>query len=761
MSVPSLRAAALFLLLLPGATAPAAERTLAEKPVTTARGKLGDRLRAWYADGSAAGNVGDWYDNRDRGHSGLRTKPYPQLRKITYTPAQLKRRADWAAQRRVLPKVVFGNSSTSGPVTRNGSNVRSYYCSPRGLAFLYQQYTHNNLYIYPEHRDHDPDHNGNGGYGDLFPTNTPCLIASQGSSGSDQPFMRAMPFVLAAFRPDVKTRLVQAGLLMPTVQMIFRRSNKHLEKPADYYTGKAHPTVFQGRDVDALRMAEMARSLTSDTIPPMVQLAVVNEDRPVRGRDYFEPGRTEVLGDTPVCIARVVRGRAYVRKMTVSAEKSYDLNERPLTFKWVVLRGDPKKVRIEPKNDAGSVVELAVAYHPRRPIAPGSKLESNRVDIGCFVHNGAHPSAPGFVTFFTIDSEARTCTDEGRLVEIGYGSGTILLSVADWEKLFALLRPEAASPAAGLLRGQLSKPERAALLTLAGRYAEARAGTARAEEMYQRAAATRKAVAEAIKQAKKHVEAARSAQKQAPGDATKAALAKAEAALADAEAKRKKADDAYRAARKTRDAARRAERDLLRHKQPGLDPSPSDVVVRAFRRLANPPRFAPEHRPLLTALYAEAPDKVKKAVDDERRRLTALGILKPGEGGSFEVRPVADELTRYETALLRRLNGVLLGELLYPDVVNSAWRVNLVDARLAGLKAWRDVYRYDEAGTCVGWTRYSGAGVREFTADGHEVLERDAAGRCTKARKIGYRYKRTKRWARATVEEVPGAVVTP
>ena len=85
----------------------------------------------------------------------------------------------------VRPHVTFGNSSTSAPPQLGGSNPRSYYVFPFGLSFLYNQYTRNNLYIYPEHRDHDPGHNGkNDGYGDLYPTNTPYLIISQGSSGS-------------------------------------------------------------------------------------------------------------------------------------------------------------------------------------------------------------------------------------------------------------------------------------------------------------------------------------------------------------------------------------------------------------------------------------------------------------------------------------------------------------------------------------------------------------------------------------------------
>ena len=87
------------------------------------------------------------------------------------------------------------------PAHLGGSNPRAYYVSFYGTLFLYNQYTRNNLYIYPEHHDHDPGHSGvffpnplnhairDEGYGDLYPTNTPYLIISQGSSGSDQPFM--------------------------------------------------------------------------------------------------------------------------------------------------------------------------------------------------------------------------------------------------------------------------------------------------------------------------------------------------------------------------------------------------------------------------------------------------------------------------------------------------------------------------------------------------------------------------------------------
>ena len=49
-----------------------------------------------------------------------------------------------------------------------------------------------------------------------------------GSSGSDKPFLEAWRSTYAAFRPDTKARLVQEDLLVPTVQMVFRRSLQHV-----------------------------------------------------------------------------------------------------------------------------------------------------------------------------------------------------------------------------------------------------------------------------------------------------------------------------------------------------------------------------------------------------------------------------------------------------------------------------------------------------------------------------------------------------
>src|SRR5262249_32469600 len=56
----------------------------------------------------------------------------------------------------------------------------------------------------------------------------------------------------------------------------------------------------------------------------------------------------------------------------------------------------------------------------RRPIAPESKMASNRIDIGVFVHNAKYWSAPGFVTFFSLDNQKRVYGKKKRIASVDY-----------------------------------------------------------------------------------------------------------------------------------------------------------------------------------------------------------------------------------------------------------------------------------------------------------------------------------------------------
>jgi hypothetical protein len=126
---------------------------------------------------------------------------FPQLSRIEYGEAATALGLANGLQLRIFYNaVVLGNSSTA---LTGGFQWRSLprqaYTIPGGPGILYTQYVGNHLYVYPEHRDHDIDH-----FGDVYPTNTPYLVTSQGSSGSDRPFLDAIACTLAAFQPALQ-----------------------------------------------------------------------------------------------------------------------------------------------------------------------------------------------------------------------------------------------------------------------------------------------------------------------------------------------------------------------------------------------------------------------------------------------------------------------------------------------------------------------------------------------------------------------------
>ena len=390
-------------------------------------GEVGRKLWKWYSEKTAAGNYGDLYDNCDRDHSNLNYAQFPQIYRIEYRP-ELGEDIPKGLQNRILHGgVVIGNSSTAlGGGLFWRSNPRLAYVIRHNMTMLTQQYFNNHLYVYPENTDHDPGHNGKGsGHGDVFPANTPYVLVSQGSSYSDQPFLDALACTLAAFRPEVKKLLAENGWIAPTLQQIFRSNYKTVEKPDDYLTGVAHPTVFEGTLIDPLKMIEAAHAMTVETIPPLARIRVEKQDQGVAGSDYFESSEFgENLFDTPCAIARIGRSVKYRRQMTVTARDSVDLNRKPMKFAWVVLRGDESLITIVPLDKAASRAELTVAWHPRRKIRPDSDLESNRVDIGVFAHNGTDWSAPAFITWYFLDNEDREYDEHHRIRSVSYHGGS-------------------------------------------------------------------------------------------------------------------------------------------------------------------------------------------------------------------------------------------------------------------------------------------------------------------------------------------------
>ncbi|MFA5538918.1 MAG: hypothetical protein WDA23_06910 [Gemmobacter sp.] len=363
-------------------------------PVPPEAGPAHRLLAELFAAGRAAGNHGDLYENRDRGHSRLRPGDHPQLTHIRYGDTLRGAGLDYGLAGPVLfDAPLIGNSSTAltaGPMWR--SLGRMALTSAGGPRRLFQNHVAGQIHVYPEHRDHDPER------GDLFPANTPYMIVSQGSSGSDRPHLEALAMILAAFRPDTKAFMHERGLIAPTVQMVWRRSQSGVLTRGAYLSGLAHPGAFEADRINLMRKVRLANAILPDEVPPMVRLRVLSE----------QPGTAEErLFDTPSAIARVWRNPAQTRVLTVSAETTRDPNGRDLHFTWALLRGDPARVRIAPEGPSGARARIEVDWQGPRPVPGRADLTSARVDIGVFAHNGVHDSAPAFVSVLLPRHEIR------------------------------------------------------------------------------------------------------------------------------------------------------------------------------------------------------------------------------------------------------------------------------------------------------------------------------------------------------------------
>ena len=401
-------------------------------------GPAAETIRGWMKEDSASGNFGDLYVNRDDGHSLLTVTNFPGLTPVVYSEEARRHNVHISLPNTAFDYPVIGNCSMSmvtGPYWR--SLPRAVMSDPYQPIMAFRFYIGNQCWFYPEHTDFDP------GTGDLFPANTPYWVISQGSSFSDKPFMEAFTAASAAFQPATKRALITRGLWAGTLQMIFRATQKTVKKPEDYLTGRAHPGVFDGANLDVEAMVRMAHALKPEEIPPLVALRTLKDAQPEMGVDYFDL-RTEGLFDTPFSIARVVRSVARERKMTLQAAAAPP--QRDQKYLWVVLQGDDRKITLKPLNESASQVEITVLYHGTyRPAGVDglpSPLQSSRVDIGCFIKSGAYYSAPSFVSFYYLPNEERTYRDDGQVLSVDYSNAAhryadpMLTMQKSWKDLY-------------------------------------------------------------------------------------------------------------------------------------------------------------------------------------------------------------------------------------------------------------------------------------------------------------------------------------
>lgn len=628
-------------------------------------------LNEWYDDGTAAGLAAITYENRDGEHSALNTRLYPQLQVFEHTSLSGPDKGP-AARLRMGPTV--GNCSMAAPAVSGGSLPRFFMMDPgRGGQFLMMQYLANNLFIYPEHQDYDIGANGVGGYGDLYPTNTPAVLISQGSSGSDQPFLQAVLSTLAAFPRETQRVLIEKRLLMPTVQAILRQCYRTVKRPEDYFTGAAHPVVFDGELLDEEKMARMAQAMTPDKIPPIVQVSVVQESEPLAGRDFFEvPNPLDhKLADARVSVSRVFRGALDEYGMILDLSKTADVMGRQVKLTIRVLQGDPRLVRIDHAG-SGPYARLRVRWQP--PFINRAGIRSSRVDIGVFATNGAALSAPAIISVHMLPNERRFYQKDGRLAEIEYQAPNpdLGLPASDKDTRWLQVMRALCLPGGGLrgrLMGKLLNEEQRLSIQAVWSPLDKRFQTILAMEAK-------------------------------PGGQEGSASLRSEL---------------------EKDIGRALEGSF-----PGAEKISLKLALTAvYYRLADIHDLYLVLRKDIDALAAQSPKKT--AADDIRRevqRLLNLGVLIEQADGTLTTASAPGQWTAADQHYLRSLNLTVLSQAVFPEVLERAAGPAFVDLRLTTPKPWRDVFRYDEtSGKLLGWVRHLAGRTYLFDAEGRLLPE--------------------------------------
>ncbi len=399
------------------------------------KGPAKKEIEGWMKDGTASGNFGDLYVNRDNGHSALITTNFPGLTPVVYGDEAKAKQVNMGLPNAHFGYPLIGNASiaiTAGPYWR--SMPRAVQTDPLLPVTSFQLMLANQCWFYPAHRDFTAE------TGDLYPVNMPYYIISKGSSGTDMPFMQAIAATMAALRPDTKQALISRGLLVPTLQMILRATQKNLKTPDDFLTGLAHPVVFDAVNLNVEAMVKMAHDLSPTNIPAPVVLRTLKDAKAETGIDYFDL-RPEGLFDTPFAIARIMRGvLTRTRTMTIEAIIP-GATAQTSPFIWKVLQGDPAKVTIKPLTPNASQVEITITYHGLYRPTPTDWMTS-RVDIGCFFKSGAHYAMPSLVSLACLSNEDRLYRDDGKIQSVDYMNANhryadpVLTMTKTWKDLY-------------------------------------------------------------------------------------------------------------------------------------------------------------------------------------------------------------------------------------------------------------------------------------------------------------------------------------
>ena len=256
--------------------------------------------------------------------------------------------------------------------------------------------------------------------------------------------------ILAAFRPDTKARLVEEGLLAPTVQFVFRRSQRSVLSRDDYMSGRRAPVG----------------------LPALRDRARAHGQPRQRHRPRRDPAAGAARGARG---GQAARGRRLLRRRACRSSSSTPRRRSAASgAARPIPAGCSSRPRTPPTRTAGRSTSTGaccaatpIGCASRRSTAAGgrrsrstgrtrarsprtSPVLSARVDIGVFADNGVHDSAPAIVSLLLPAPRdpplrARRRTGASRIAAIDHADpgkaglylDPMLMARADWRDDYA------------------------------------------------------------------------------------------------------------------------------------------------------------------------------------------------------------------------------------------------------------------------------------------------------------------------------------
>lgn len=394
---------------------------MGDRKIDAARyqGPYASIIQEWLAAGSAAGNAGDLYVNRDEDRSQVAYECFPALTPIIYSIEAQRAKAHVGAANGlfssgIITHPVVGLSTLSLGTTSFWRSIpRLISTEQQADQLAFRLATTNQLYIYDAALDYVPAKRI-----DLFTAQATSFIISgcqQGDiSAATQKAERLTTLILAglaALQPETKRTMMQRGLLVPTFRMLLSRAIKDSKGALDR---TSYPIVFDIDCIDGERFIRAAHELTPATLPVSFTIVSRYETKARRYIDYFDTPTTETISDTSWSIKRVIRSKDYTRKLTISATAT----EPGVTYQWIVVNGDTNKIRIRPLTKDASLTTLEIDYHG---VYEQDDMKTRHVDLACIaLRKGEPASAPSFVSLRYLANERRTYDDKKRIRQIDY-----------------------------------------------------------------------------------------------------------------------------------------------------------------------------------------------------------------------------------------------------------------------------------------------------------------------------------------------------